>query len=179
MDSEKTAPSHRVIRYLLDRRRPGSQKSRIGNEILKKLTSGSVPGASRDPPDASRSYLELRGVSGADLGPKNPFPISKSSKNQENIMKSAQDRSCSALYSAKKSIKHNEIPQKAGSAHPFNSHSLAPDVAGCQRIGGRSVPGASRDPPDTSRSHFRLGRRIWDLKIHSQYPNPQKINKTQ
>ena len=117
MDSEKTAPSHRVIRYLLDRRRPGSQKSRIGNEILKKLTSGSVPGASRDPPDASRSYLELRGVSGADVGQKNPFPISKSSKNQENIMKSAQDRSCSALYRAKKSIPHTEIPKKTSSAH--------------------------------------------------------------
>jgi hypothetical protein len=151
MDSEKTAPSHRVIRYLLDRRRPGSQKSRIGNEILKKLTSGSVPGASRDPPDASRSYLELRGVSGADLGPKNPFPIQRSRKNPNPIQRSGQDRSCSPGYRAKKSKPHTEIPKKTGSAHRVIAHTRSAAVSGSQLQVTGSVS-AGVDPTPVSRA---------------------------
>ena len=118
MDPEKTAPSHRVIRYLLDRRRPGSQKSRIGNEILKKLTSGSVPGASRDPPDTSRSHLELLFVSGAALGPKNPFPIQRSRKNPNPIQRSGQDRSCSPGYRAKRIQTPYRDPEKNRQCSP-------------------------------------------------------------
>ena len=146
MDSEKTAPSHRVIRYLLDRRRPGSQKSRIGNEILKKLTSGSVPGASRDPPDTSRSHLESLSFREASRERLWDLKIHSQYREPEKIQTPYRDPDrtdhAHRVIEPNESKPHTEIPKNESFSQSVSRRkTIDPETTRSRAGSSRTVPG--------------------------------------